>query len=82
MEATRKKVAVVMPIRNEEELSGRRWMRSSRRRGCRTKSSSRTGCRRIPVAAIQRYGDRGVPIRVVSNPTIRRCGGGRNAAIR
>lgn len=82
MDPIHKKVAVVMPVRNEEAAVG-------------PTMDAIFASTRLPdeiiiadgmstdgtIAAIQRYGDRGVPIRVVSNPTIW-AGGGRNAAIR
>ncbi|MBB3021695.1 glycosyltransferase involved in cell wall biosynthesis [Microvirga lupini] len=78
----RKRVALVMPIRNEER-SVKETMDSvfaSTRLPDEiiiADAMSTDGC----IDAILTYSDRGVPIRVVQNPTIW-CGGGRNAATR
>lgn len=78
---TKKRVALVMPVRNEE-----RYVAAT--------LEAVFASTRLPdeivvadamstdgtVAAIRAYADRGVPIKIVSNPTLW-CGGGRNAAI-
>lgn len=78
----RKRVALVMPIRNEERSVPETMdsVFASTRLPDEiivADGMSTDGC----IAAILTYADRGVPIRVVKNPTIW-CGGGRNVAIR